>query len=117
MVQIAQWHAVSPVIVVQPVLGAGDKPLSSDEEQILAIRRGYGYLDLVLEIYPDMAQAALDVGQDMGILALDYTGVFDKVGETVYSDDVHLRARGNQLVAERLLSDLTPLLVEHGCTP
>ncbi|HEC24178.1 MAG TPA: SGNH/GDSL hydrolase family protein [Chloroflexi bacterium] len=114
---LGQAHDVPVVFVVQPVLGAGDKPLSDEEEQILDIRRGHGYMDLMLETYPDLAQTALAVGDEMGIPAFDYSRVFDNVRETVYSDDVHLTARGNEIVAQRLMEDLRPLLAEVGCSP
>jgi lysophospholipase L1-like esterase len=115
MAQIAEANDVRLVLVLQPIMGAGNKPLSDAEQAILEVLQNSGHLEHLLPIYPDMFVAAQDVGEEFNLPTFNYTHVFDNVEVTVYSDDIHLTATGNQIVARQLVDDLEPLLMELGC--
>lgn len=102
MVSAAELENIDIMLVMQPSLAAGDKPLTDAELDYIEFARGEGYYDLLAEYYPDGTAALLQVGEDRGVPAYDFTTIFDSVEETIYLDEVHLTPEGNQMVADNL---------------
>lgn len=115
MALAAQLEDVKLIVVVQPVIAAGAKTLTPEEEQILAFRQGFAYFEPMMSQYGRLYPAAASVADAYGFPAFDYTGVFNSVSETLYLDEVHVRPAGNRIVAEQLFKDLSQTVRQAGC--
>jgi lysophospholipase L1-like esterase len=101
---IAYVHALQPALHDPD----GGKQPTADEQQAGAID-DYWREGVVLG-YPRL-RAALAQLQQGGERALDLSGVFRGLGESVYTDYCHLNGSGNELVAERIAPELGAALV------
>jgi lysophospholipase L1-like esterase len=109
MAAVLSAEGVTPVFVLQPILQAGAKPLSPEEE-IVVSRLGPAQIS-VQDHYPQASEAVLALSQTHPeVVALDYRQVFADTPERVYFDEVHYTAEGNRIIAERLARDLAAAL-------
>lgn len=100
---IAYVHALQPALHDPD----GGKEPTADERAAAAID-DYWREGVVLG-YPKL-RAALAQLQQGGERALDLSGLFRGVGESVYTDYCHLNGRGNELVGARLADALVAAL-------
>ena len=92
----------------QPVIFAGHKPLTQEEQKIFtAYSKGIYETDLE---YKAMEQVFRAGGRPH---LFDISDTFDHCTQTVYVDYVHVSPQGNQLVAQRMFA----LLQEKGWLP
>lgn len=102
----------TPVFVLQPALGVGDKPLAQSEEGILsrAMRdparattvRMYIELREELRRRPETARNPARIN--------DLSDMFSELSDATYIDWAHITGAGNRLVAERISEVLTDRL-------
>ncbi len=85
----------------QPVIFAGHKHFTPDEQKILTFY--HSRIDEEDVEYRDM-ENVLQRGTPQHMF--DISNVFDGVSDTVFIDCVHVAPEGNELVAERMLAEL-----------
>jgi lysophospholipase L1-like esterase len=102
MVAVLQATDIQPVLVYQPIIAAGDKTLTDEEQERYDAAQAEGFLDLLADAYPAGEAVVLEVGEEFDVPTYSLVGVFDDVQGTVYLDDVHYNPLGNAVVAERL---------------
>jgi len=95
------------VIVIQPLLGAGNKILTQQETET--------YLkDNVLErleIYPSYQEELKELNNKCTTTA-DFTKIFDNVPEPIYFDGIHTGPLGNKIIAENFYELTFPIVYQ-----
>jgi len=98
MVQVlAETYGFRAFFFWQPVLLAGDKPMTQDEEAALEAERTPAMAALFTEVYQNVA------AQDRGNFIF-LGAIFDEEIDGVYLDLVHVTPVGNALIAEAMLA-------------
>ncbi len=101
---LAEVYGFDYVLLLQPVMALGDKPLVGDEVGMLRV------IDQPLRnFYADVYDTIVQQGADYPHLH-DIRDVFDDVDQPVYIDYQHLAPPGNQIVAGRIFEIIQPLL-------
>lgn len=98
---LSQQYGFQYAFFWQPVIFAGHKHFTPDEQRILTFY--HSRIDEVDAEYRDMANV-LQKGTPQHLF--DISNVFDGVSDTVFIDCVHVDPEGNELVAERMLAEL-----------
>ena len=94
------------LLVLQPILGTGDK-LYSDQEYI--IHTSYGNILQQLNNLNSYASQLDEINEHCSVTA-DFRNIFDDVQEPIYYDIVHLGVTGNEIVANKLYDLVVPLI-------
>jgi len=93
------------VVILQPILGSGNKTLSEQE------RKNFELYDQanVLIGYQKFADELNDLENYCTITA-DFRNIFDDKNETVYFDEAHISYEDNIIVAEKIFELIRPLV-------
>ena len=99
-------NGINTIIILQPMLGSGNKDLS-DSEKILLESYGVNMED-TLKILDKMS-ASLTELEGMCDGVYDFTTSFDDISESVFYDHIHVNNLGNEIIAnkiyQKILSD------------
>ena len=95
------------IIMLQPILGAGEKKLSFEEEQNVI------FYDTKLrnQKYESYANA-LDNLDLTCTATFDLRNSFDSHTETIYYDSGHVGDNGNKIMAEKIYENILPIVLE-----
>ena len=86
------------VVIIQPALYNGKKPLSSFEESIYEKNtHGVNTFEKLIEKSRTLKNCSL---------VLDFSSVFEHTSASVYFDQVHTNNFGNQIIAEKIYHEL-----------
>ena len=95
---------IKTIILVQPMLGSGNKQLSTDEKILL---ENYGaYMEDTLDILNKIAGSLVEL-ENICHGTYDLRMIFDDVKEPLLFDHVHVTDLGNEIVAEEIYEILT----------
>tara|TARA_Y100000741_G_scaffold361624_1_gene345955 strand:+ start:2375 stop:3442 length:1068 start_codon:yes stop_codon:yes gene_type:complete len=96
---------IKTILILQPILGSGNKVLSSEEEHY------YSHYDskTMNEYYETYAEQLNEL-EDSCTKVLDYRDTFDEFTETLFFDSGHTGDLGNKIVAKRIFSDVLPVI-------
>ena len=107
--EFAKDNDFKTLIVVQPEVGTGNKPLTKDE---IKYRSSFGEHDLtILKNLEGFVESFGELSQVCDKTA-DLRNTFDNVSEPIYWDSFHMTDFGNKIVAERLYEEMLPLVLE-----
>ncbi|QLH02211.1 hypothetical protein C5F47_00750 [Nitrosopumilus cobalaminigenes] len=105
---LGQNENFSTLLTVQPILGTGNKVLSTDEKELAPNDKfGFG----TIEILEGMGNSLDDLSQRCDATA-DLRNIFDHVQEPIYYDYIHISDYGHEIVAERLFELSLPLVLD-----
>jgi len=93
------------MIIIQPLLGAGNKQPHDWEKYML---QQYEHESVVSE-YDLLRKALLDLNRHC-TLVVDLTPVFDDRNELIYYDLGHIADHGNEIVAEEIYAKVLPII-------
>ena len=97
---------IKTIILVQPMLGSGNKQLSTDEKILL---ENYGaYMEDTLDILNKIAGSLVEL-ENICHGTYDLRMIFDDVKEPLLFDHVHVTDLGNEIVAEEIYE----ILINH----
>ena len=104
---ILEKKGIKTILILQPILGSGNKILSAEE------RHYYSHYDSesMNEYYENYAEQLEELG-DSCTKVLDYRDSFDSFSQTLFFDSGHVGDLGNKIIAERIFSDMLPLISE-----
>jgi hypothetical protein len=91
------------VIVLQPILGAGDKDLSENEKKYFNANNG----SHIKKTYNNFAEGLKGLENICAVTA-DFRNIFDGNSEFIYYDGAHLSDRGNEIVAKGIVEIISP---------
>ena len=91
-------------IVVQPLIGTGNKILSSYELKYLNNSKS----DIIEIIHGLTTQ--LEILETTCSGTADFTNVLDGISEPIFYDQGHTNDRGNEIIAEKFFNLLNPIL-------
>ena len=95
------------VVLLQPVLGSGNKPLTEYEQSFL-IKLGGEESGKNYDIFANGL-----VGLDNSCHTVkDLRNIFDNVPEFIYFDNAHMADYGNNIVSENIFEILKPIVLE-----
>jgi hypothetical protein len=90
------------VIVLQPILGTGDKILTEYEKNYLNAN-GVSHVKKSYDIFAEGLKGL----EDCAVTA-DFRNIFDGNTEFLYYDGAHLSDRGNEIVAKEIMKIISP---------
>ena len=102
--QIGDNSNFDVMILLQPIAGFGEKPLTNQEQEY--VRTGTNYSDQLLTNFLvdyDQYENELEM-LDSCSLTVNLRGVFDSINSPVYWDQGHVSDYGNSIVAEKMIS-------------
>ena len=103
--QISNDKNIESVIILQPTLYHGNKPLSDYEKTILN-ENTQG--KEIFEILNKKSQKLNNCS-----IVSDFSNVFDEVSDGVYMDSVHLNYNGNKVIAEKIYQKILPIILKN----
>lgn len=92
------------IIVVQPLVGTGNKILSSYESKYLNDSKS----DIIEIIYGLTTQ--LEILETTCFSTADFTNALDEISEPIFYDQGHMNDHGNEIIAEKFFNLLNPIL-------
>tara|TARA_B100000029_G_scaffold93926_1_gene84064 strand:+ start:20202 stop:21323 length:1122 start_codon:yes stop_codon:yes gene_type:complete len=96
------------VVLLQPVLGTGEKPLTQYEKDFFS---GMGGHENTM-IYDRFANGLTGLDQHCNVVQ-DLRNIFDETSEFIYFDNAHMSDFGNEIVSERIFEILKPIVLEE----
>ena len=93
------------VIVLQPIVGTGDKSLSKEEQ-----RHFIHYDANQRNQYYELYSKALNELDSTCTMTFDLRGGFDSYSETIFFDDGHVGNKGNQIIAKQIYAKVLPII-------
>jgi len=97
-----QEKGIKTIVTVQPILGAGKKPLSPDESKMTS-------REMTLKTLLGFANSLPSLNSYCDKTA-DLRNILDDVSEPVYFDSGHMNDFGNKIVAKKLFELSLPLV-------
>lgn len=101
---------ISTLVIVQPIVGTGNKELSSDESKY-APHAGWIKYRTTVKILNSMADSVIDL-EPICYKTSDLRNVFDGIIEPVFYDHGHVNDLGNEIVANKIFQISLPLVKE-----
>lgn len=93
------------IILMQPVVGAGEKPLTLEESHLLNSEKHHS----ILTVFETLVSASKEL-EPFCEQIYDITGIFDYTNEHVYVTSAHLTDNGNAIIAQKMFDVLSPFL-------
>jgi lysophospholipase L1-like esterase len=90
---------IKTIVLVQPMLGSGNKHLSSSEEIIL--EKYGGYMIDTLNILDEISNSLIKL-EKMCDETYDLRTSFDDTTESLFFDHIHVNDLGNKIIAEKI---------------
>lgn len=99
----------STVIVVQPIVGSGNKPLTKNELKFAPYNeRVLGTVGTIKA----MANSLTDM-QSYCTKTADFTNIFDGIEDPIFFDIAHVSDLGNEIIAENLYQLIFPIIINE----
>jgi len=99
----------STVIVVQPIVGSGNKSLTENELKFAPYNERtlgtVGTIKAMVESLTDM--------QSYCTKTADFTNIFDEIEDPIFFDQGHVGDFGNEIIAENLYQLISPLILDE----
>jgi len=105
--EIGNEREIKTIILIQPLLGTGNKVLNDWEKHML---QQYKHTSIVSH-YNDLITASLDLNKHCA-LVVDLTHVFDDRTEFIYYDLGHMTNTGNKIIAEKIYEKILPTVLD-----
>ena len=103
--KLQEKHGFKTLIVLQPFVGTGNKPLSVEEQKYL-IHYDSNKMNQYYQLY---ANALNELSQNC-TMTLDLRNGFDSYSETIFYDSGHVGDKGNQIIAEQIYAEILPII-------
>jgi lysophospholipase L1-like esterase len=100
-------EGIKIVIILQPILGSGDKILSSEEEEYFS-HYDSGTANKFYEKYAKKMQSLKNSCYQVH----DYRNVFDGYTDTIYFDSGHMSDAGNKIIADKIYEVILPIITQ-----
>ena len=107
--ELGKNEGFSTVIVVQPIVGSGNKPLT--ENELKYAPHNERVLGTVSTIKA-MANSLTDM-QSYCTKTADFTNIFDGIEDPIFFDQGHMVDLGNEIIAENLYQLIFPIINEN----
>ena len=104
--QLGKKDGFNVIITLQPILGSGNKPLSSFEKYILETDKEIPETLIVLD---ELALSLKNLENDCNNV-YDLREIFDTTDSPVFWDNVHTNDYGNYIIAKNLFELSTPII-------
>jgi len=101
--QISNEKQIQSVVILQPTLDHGSKPLSNYEQSIYIKNIHH---EKTFEILIQKSKNLNDCS-----MVLDFSNVFNDVNNGVYLDAGHLNHLGNKIIAEKIYEEILPVVM------
>jgi len=98
-------ESIPIVIMMQPVIGAGNKELTSVEQTKL----NDGKHLFILSAFESLVSASTDLKPECKYV-YDLTDIFDSHSEHIYASGAHLTDYGNDIVAQKMFEIILPII-------
>ena len=102
--QISNDEKIESIVILQPTLYHGNKPLSDYEKTILYENT---QAKEIFEILNKESQKLKNCS-----IVSDFSNVFDEISDGVYVDKSHLNYYGNKIIAEKIYETILPIVLE-----
>jgi hypothetical protein len=106
--KISKEKNISTMIVVQPIVGTGNKELSTDESKY-APHSGWIKYRTTVKILNSMGNSISEL-EPICDKTSDLRNVFDEIKEPVFYDHGHVNDLGNEIVAKKIYEISIPLI-------
>jgi len=104
---IANEQNIKTIIIIQPLLGAGNKNLNEWEKYM---SQQYSHAS-VISNYENFKTTAFELEKQCS-LVVDLTNVFDTKTELIYYDLGHMGDNGNKIVSEKIYDEILPIILK-----
>ena len=104
--EIGNERGFKTIISVQPVLGTGEKILTSDESNRL--NENIKKQEMVIELLEEYSKA-LKILEKECYMTIDLRNSFDGISEPIYYDLGHMSDFGNKIIAEKIFEKIKTL--------
>ena len=95
------------VIMIQPIVGTGNKFLSPEEQQYF-LHYDHESKNRYYQLYAD----ALPKLNSICTATYDLRNVFDSFSETIFYDSGHVGDFGNEIIAEKIYEKIIPIVIK-----
>ena len=102
--EISNDKKIESVVILQPTLYHGNKPLSDYEKTILDENKQGK------EIFEILNEKSQNLNNCSSVS--DFSNVFDQITDGVYIDEAHLNYYGNKIIAEKIYETILPMVLE-----
>ena len=102
--QISNEKQIESVVIIQPTLYHGDKPLTKFEESI------YEDSEYFKKTFDILIQKSKNLNNCS--MVMDFSNSFENVSEGVYFDKSHLNNLGNKIIAEKIYEKILPIVLK-----
>ena len=96
---------IKVIVILQPILGSGNKILSSEEEKYFSMYDSQN-ASKYYEIYAEKLQLL----ENSCYKTLDYRDAFDNYKNTIYFDSGHVGDLGNKIIGDRIYEDISDII-------
>ena len=93
------------IILLQPILGAGNKKLTAHEQQQYEMFEH----EKVVASYEKFANKLLYL-ENHCTKSLDFRNIFDNYEGEIYFDNTHIKYQANEFIAENIFSEAYPII-------
>jgi len=110
MCELGEKNGVDVMVILQPIAGFGNKPLT--EQEMNYVKNGKDYdNNLLINSYQEYEKYAQNLKKlDTCTMNLNLTGVFDDEISPIYWDQGHISDKGNNIIAKSLGEKIIELL-------
>jgi len=105
--EMGNKNEIKTVILVQPLLGAGNKELHDWEKNML---QKYEHQSIVSN-YEQFRNTSLELNKHCS-LVVDLVNVFDERNELIYYDLGHMTDNGNEIISEKIYEEIHSTVLE-----
>jgi lysophospholipase L1-like esterase len=106
--QVNENMGIKTIIIVQPILGTGNKTLSLDEAfmvaKLIEHKVPFEILNSFSNELPNLEQRCEKT--------MDLRNIYDNIKEPLYFDMVHVSDKGNEIVANKIYDEILPIVIE-----
>jgi len=102
--QLGKEQGYDTIIILQPILGAGNKNLTDYERELYENK----FNDGVVMGYEHFANELIDL-ENHCLITADFRNIFDNVTKSVYFDRAHVGSESNKIVADEIFQLARPM--------
>ena len=103
----AEQKNISTLIMIQPILGTGDRTLTQFEKSNLTADEDFVLVPIALQKYVDVLPELTNC-----VHTADLTHIFDNHKQTIFFDRGHVGDEGNMIIAEEIYKLVLPIIEE-----
>jgi hypothetical protein len=106
--EISNERGIKTVILIQPLLGTGNKELHVWEK---FMTEKYAHQSIISS-YDQFRSASLELDKHCSLI-VDLSNVFDDRNELIFYDLGHMIDHGNEIIAEKIYEEISPIVLEN----